>query len=367
MAKTKPDDDEDEVLLDAPPDAATDEAAASLAPAEDAARATEGAEAVEERKPLWQELDLDEAYKDVEDPVEIARRLAAERKAAEQAFNDRLANEQRSWQEQTQNWLTQRKWREEQAAKEAASKAPAEKPKWWNPPVQYNAEWSQYIKVNPETGETEIVAPTEQIKNDILNYARYKREHDERWNNDREGYLREFVQQVVPELMQQQLSTYMAEQQEAQQLGRLELESASWLYQHDGDPNDGGQLIRDPDGNLFLTPVGIQVMDYARRLHQRGLGSQSECFVAARDAIMGRHLLNDRLAAENASKAKKNSDSRKLDALDANGTRRKNRNGAEAKAETRNAPAQSNSSRALFTAMFDSLSSPDGTFDPLAV
>lgn len=368
MAKrSKP---EDDVLVDeSPPDASTEQETESVGVSSltDDVSATEGAEAVDTEpappKP-WQELGLDEdKYGDVEDYQTVAKRLAEERRQYEEQFNQRLAEQQREWQRQTQDWLTQKQWREEQAAKQ---QKPAETPKWWNPPSGYVKDWRKYVKTDPETGQHVIEAPSEQMKNAVIESAKFYAEHEDRWESDREGYLRSFVEQVFPDLMQQHFSAFHEQQVEGQRLSQLENESARWLYQWDGDPESGGQMVRDPSGDPFLSAVGVDVMNYARQLHQRGLGSQSECFVAARDAIMGRHLLQERLNSESAAKAKKKSDERKLDVLDANAKRRTNRNGSDGKAETRDAPAQTANSRSLFASMFDSLSSPDGSFDPLA-
>lgn len=353
MAKQKL---EDEELLDAPPDDATDrnasvEDSTSIESAD--VSAMEGAEAVA-AKPLYEEYGLDETFKDVTDHATLVKRLADERKAQAERFDQTLAQRQREWQQQTQDFLKQKQWREEQAARQ--QQQPAEKPKWWNPPAQWNPEWDQFIQVNPETGKTEVNAPTEQIKNDIYAYARYKKEHDEKWNNDREGYLRGFVEQVFPELMQQHFSRFHEQQLESQRLGQLETESAGWLYQHD----EQGNMIRDLDGTPGLSAVGVNVMEYARHLHQKGLGSQSECFVAARDAIIGRHLLAQHAQTTNAESAKKASDSRKLDALDANAKRRSNRNGSDANPEHRDPPPQTRSARNLFAQDLDKFFTPEG-------
>lgn len=349
----------DDELLETLPDAQTE---LDAAPPEtvDAASTTEGAEAVVAKLP-YEELGLDESYKDAADYQTVAKRLADERKQATEEFNQRLAAEQRNWQQQTQDFLTQKQWREEQRAKAEAAKQ-VETKKWFdNHGVQ--PEWfDQFIKTDPETGESKIVGAPPGVEEKMLAYAKHRREHDQRFNYDREGYFREAVNTFVPDIVREQVQQIMAAQHEQHALSQLEHESAAWLYQHQDD-----QLLRDPEGSPFLSPVGVEVMGYARQLHQRGLGSQSECFVAARDAIMGRALLAERARAEHATKTKETSDKRRLDAADANSKRRGNRNGSEGKVETRDAPAQNTSSRAMFSALFDSLASPDGTFDPAAV
>lgn len=349
----------DDELLETPPDAQTELDAAQPETVE-AASTTEGAEAVVQKLP-YEELGLDESYKDAADYQTVAKRLAEERRQAEERFNQTLLERQREWQQQTQDFLTQKQWREEQRAKAEAAKQ-VESKKWFdNHGVQ--AEWfEQYVKTDPETGESKIVGAPPDVEQKMLAFAKHRREHDQRFNYDREGYFREAVSNFVPDIVREQVQQIMAAQQEQNALAQLENESAAWLYQHQED-----QLLRDPEGNPFLSPVGVEVMSYARQLHQRGLGSQSECFVAARDAIMGRALLAERARAEYATKSKETSDKRRLDAADANSKRRSNRNGSEGKVETRDAPAQNTSSRALFSALFDSLASPDGTFDPAAV
>lgn len=371
MAKTKPDDDEDEVLLDAPPDASTDEAAASLAPAEDAARATEGAEAVEERKPLWQELELDEAYKDVEDPVEIARRLAADRKAAEERFTQRLVASQQDWERRTAELWQQHQLHAQQQSQQNANKA--EPKKWWMSEGVQEEWFAKYVKTDPETGESKIVGAPPDVEKKMLEYAEERREHDRRFNYDRENYLREIISAAVPDIVRQQIEEIEAARIENEQVNEFERLNQGWLYEWYDDPQTGekrlAQYIDPVTGKLRPQESwqGKQVIASAQQLAagRRGMARLALDFAAK--SLLGEHYLESQIAAQRAEENKKKSDQRKLDALDANGTRRKNRNGAEAKAETRDAPAQSNSSRALFTAMFDSLSSPDGTFDPLAV
>lgn len=353
---------DDEELPDRPPpDAQTELDAAQPDHEPDAAASTtEGAEAVVQKLP-WEELGLDESYKDAADYQSVAKRLADERKQAEERFNQTLAERQREWQQQTQDFLTQKQWRDEQRAKAEAAQKVEEK-KWFdNHGVQ--PEWfEQFIKTDPETGETKIVGAPPGVEEKMLAFAKHRREHDQRFNYDRQGYFQDALKTFVPDIVREQVQQIFAVQQEQQALAQLENESATWLYQH-----QDGELLRDPEGNPFLSAVGVDVMGYARQLHQRGLGSQSECFVAARDAIMGRALLAERARSEQAKNAKETSDKRRLDAADANSKRRSNRNGSEGKVETRDAPAQNTSSRAMFSALFDSLASPDGTFDPAAV
>ncbi len=351
MAKRKPDEEIDEAPPDESkePDAVTADSSSTTV----ADSATEGAEAVVEPRPLYEEIGLDESYKGIEDPKEIAKRLVEERKTANERFEQQLAERQRQWQQETQNWLQQKKWREEHEAKVAEK--PADMPKWWNPPASYVKDWRKYVKKDPETGEMVIDAPTEALKNAVLESVKFVAEHEDRWETDREGYLRSFVEATVPDIIRQSVQSIMAEQAEAQSLAQLENESASWLYQRQDD-----EFVRDLDGNLFLTPVGVDVMNYARALHAKGLGSRPECFVAARDAIVGRHLLAERAQIASAEKARKTSDERKLDALDKNGKRRANRGGSDAKVETRDAPPQTTSTRQLFAQDLDRYFTPEG-------
>jgi len=348
----------DEELLETPPDAQTELDAAPPETVE-AASATDGAEAVVQKLP-YEELGLDESYKDAADYQTVAKRLADERRQYEDQFNQRLAEQQRAWQQQTQDFLTQKQWREEQRAKaEAAQKVETKK---WFDNYGVQAEWfDQYVKTDPETGESKIVGAPPDVEQKMLAFAKHRREHDQRFNYDREGYLQEAVKTFAPSIVREQVQQILEEQHEQQQLAQLERDSAEWLYVWDGD-----QLLRDPEGNPYLSPVGVDVMQYARHLAQDGR-KKPLAFEDARDKILGRALLAERAKALQAEKTKETSDKRRLDAADANSKRRSNRGGSDGKPETRDAPAQTTNSRALFAAMFDSLASPDGTFDPAAV
>lgn len=367
MAKSKPDDEEE--LLESP-DAVTDEAAESVAPLADEASATDGAEAVEVAKPLYEELGLDDTFKDVADPIEIAKRLAAERKEREDRFQQQLVASQQEWEQRTAELWQQRQLHEKKQA-EKSQPAPTAKKWWMSEGVQ--AEWfEKYVRVDPETNESKIVGAPPGVEEKMRAYAEERTEHDRRFNYDRENYLREVISMTVPEMVRQQIEEMEAIRVENQEVNDFEWQNRGWLYEWYEDPNTGEKrLVQDLDpatGKLIPRPSwqGRQVIGSAQQLAGGRRGMARMALDYAAKSLLGEHYLETQAAAQRAESAKKKSDTRKLDALDANGTRRKNRNGSDGKVETRDAPAQNNSSRQLFANLFDSLSSPDGTFDPLA-
>lgn len=362
----------DDELLETPPDAQTE---LDAAPPEtvDVASTTEGAEAVVQKLP-YEELGLDESYKDAADYQTVAKRLADERKQAEEQFNQRLVATQHEWERRTaENWQ-QYQLRQQQSAAQPATAQ--EKAKWWNVPADVQAEWfDQYVKIDPETGEHKIVGAPAGVEEKMLAYAKHKREHDQRFNYDRENYLREAVSHIVPEMVRAQIEEFEEVRVANQEVAEFERENATWLYESYIDERTQQRVFvqemdytaNPPVLRPKLSSAGQQVVGTANNIAAGNRRKARMALDYASKYLLGEQYLDSQLAARRAEQAKETSDKRRLDAADANSKRRGNRNGSEGKVETRDAPAQNTSSRAMFSALFDSLASPDGTFDPAAV
>lgn len=306
-------------------------------------------------KPLYEELGLEDTYKDISDAKELARKLKEDRDSRVSEYERRMVEDRQRLAAQftqTPEWQQYQRWREE-----AARPKPPEEEKQWFVKPEWDDAWAKYIKPNAETGEAEIVGAPQGIAEKIENYANWKAKHQHRLTNDFGGYIQEALAHELPKIMRQNFGQMMAEQRDAERLNQLEAESARWLYQHEGDTP-----IRGWNGELVISDLGMQVVNLARQLHGSGQGDRATCFELARDAVYGRSAMAIKAQELMALETNSKTDKRKLDTLDANAKRRPSRSGSAARPETQDAPTSGRTSYDVFARAFDEGGFSDETF-----
>lgn len=135
-----------------------------------------------------------------------------------------------------------RQWQQEQA--KASQPAPAEKPKWWNPP-QVEESYKSYIVRDPQTGK-EVIDPNAplSVQEKLRAYQDYTANFARKFVTDPENTLKPFIEEVAmqkaQELVEKQLGQYKA----SNYVQDLERQNSDWLYDQTGQISREGQAIQ---------------------------------------------------------------------------------------------------------------------------
>jgi len=135
-----------------------------------------------------------------------------------------------------------RQWQQEQV--KASQPAPAEKPKWWNPP-QVEESYKSYIIRDPQTGK-EVIDPNAPIsvQEKLRSYQDYTANFARKFVTDPENTLKPFIEEVAmqkaQELVEKQLGQYKA----SNYVQDLDRQNADWLYDQNGQVSREGQAIQ---------------------------------------------------------------------------------------------------------------------------
>lgn len=162
-------------------------------------------------------------------------------------------------------------WKASQA--KAAEPAPAEKPKWWNPP-QVKDTWRNYIVRDPQTGK-EVIDPNApfEAQQALREYQAYTADFARKFVTDPESTLKPFVEdlatQKAKELVEQHLSQFRSQNY----VQDLEQQNSDWLYDANGNITREGQAIQQYIQQA--SQIGIQTPEarwqYATGMLQRDL------------------------------------------------------------------------------------------------
>jgi hypothetical protein len=240
--------------------------------------------AVEQTPELWQELELDEAYKD-KDAAEIARDLRRQQREAEEAFvEQRSQAEIAAYQyangaiRQTPEWQEYEKWRAEQ---QTAQQQPGKK--WYERPDFDPSILEDYRVVNEDGTKGPVdrkALAAAGLLDKALAYQQFVENHDGRWERDREGYLNEYLDHALPSRFEKAINEAKAKWEEERDWQEWDRSNADWMYVHDKPLEQGGKRIIDPNtGRWALTQEGLTFHQVYNDLRTDGISNSR----AARD------------------------------------------------------------------------------------
>jgi hypothetical protein len=169
---------------------------------------------------------------------------------------------------QTQQFYENQIYQQSAPAAQQARQPEQQEKTFWNPP-EYDASWSNLVKINEVTGE---ITPdfqaggTPEIARKVNDYLGYVRSEQSKMQRDPYSYFQEFIDDRIEKRASDLVERRLQETQQQHGVEQFINDNENWLYDH----NDRGEVIVQ-DGNPRLSADGHQFMKHFRDLESMGV------------------------------------------------------------------------------------------------
>lgn len=149
----------------------------------------------------------------------------------------------------------------------------------WEAP-EFNEQWLGLVDRDPNTGVFLAKPGVNPVIADKVNeFAKWR----DNFTSNPIGAIRPFVEQNLPNLVQQQVQQQLAAYQTQQEVQGIIHQNSEWMYQHDAN----GQQVIGVGGRPVATPNGARYMQLVGELERSGMSSPSQIDRYAKQILMG--------------------------------------------------------------------------------
>ena len=190
----------------------------------------------------------------------MEREKAASRALAQYQQVVPYAQEYLPYRREFQEWLKTRGSNQAQPQSAPVQAAPAQKPKWWNPP-QVRDSSKRYL-VKDEDGR-EVIDPNAPItaREELAEYQQYKADFARKFLEDPEGALGPMIQDMAAKQAQEIVSQQFEKVENENYVNSIEEKNRDWLF----DSQTGN-----------VTPEGLLVHKYIEEARERGINGPQQ-------------------------------------------------------------------------------------------
>jgi len=244
-------------------------------------------------KSIHEELELGDDYKELQGD-DLVRRLHKDRRELEAAREQELARAVKYAKDQI---YQDPRWQQFLKSQQAAITKPAEPEKPWLDDLVEDPLWNKWLapELDAQGQPTDEIVFKKDTPDEIIKaVGAYRAAHAKFIQSvSNPKSFRELIDRAVahhfdrriPEETKKAIEQY----QRDQDYQRLSDENADWLYLKD----ESNRFVVDEDGNPQWSPLGIEVLQEAQRLMQKGYRDDKVAFIDAMERVEQRYQIED--------------------------------------------------------------------------